>query len=212
MDLNYTKIHTVGANVPLKVVKGHFATNHSHTNYYIDLTTLKSRVSEAQEIAKGLVTLYLYHTPIDTIVCMEAMEVIGTVLAEELTKSGLLSRNAHRTIYVTKPEYNSNSQVTFRDNIKPMISGKDVLILTGNVTTGYTVNKTIEGIQYYGGNVQAVASIFSAVDHLDDVRVHSVFGLKDLPDYQFSDYHVCPICKEGKKLDGLISPYGYSKL
>ena len=34
-------------NVPLRVVKGHFATNHSHINYYIDVTKQKVRLSEA---------------------------------------------------------------------------------------------------------------------------------------------------------------------
>ena len=29
--------------VRLKVIPGHFATNHSHINNYIDLTTLKTR-------------------------------------------------------------------------------------------------------------------------------------------------------------------------
>ena len=32
----------------LRVAKGHFATSHSHINYYIDVTTQKSRLSEAK--------------------------------------------------------------------------------------------------------------------------------------------------------------------
>ena len=35
-------------NVPLRVVKGHFATNHSHINYYIDVTKQKVRLNEAE--------------------------------------------------------------------------------------------------------------------------------------------------------------------
>ena len=30
-------------NVALRVIPGHFATNHSHINYYVDLTIMKSR-------------------------------------------------------------------------------------------------------------------------------------------------------------------------
>ena len=41
-------------NVPLRVVKGHFATNHSHINYYIDVTKQKVRLSEAKAMAKEL--------------------------------------------------------------------------------------------------------------------------------------------------------------
>ena len=47
----YTKIQTMGTDVPLKIRAGHFATNHAHTNYYIDMTTMKSRISEAEELA-----------------------------------------------------------------------------------------------------------------------------------------------------------------
>ena len=78
MELKYEKIYAPGTDVGLKVTKGHFATNHAHTNYYIDLTTIKSRVSEAQEIARALVHMYLYDMVVDTIVCMEGTEVIGT--------------------------------------------------------------------------------------------------------------------------------------
>ena len=38
--------------VPLRVAQGHFATNHSHINYYIDITYEKTRLSEAKESAR----------------------------------------------------------------------------------------------------------------------------------------------------------------
>ena len=122
MELKYDKIQTTGTDTPLKIVKGHFATNHAHTNYYFDLTTVKSRLSEAGGIAQVLVHMYLYDMIVDTIVCMEGTEVIGTLLAQELTKGGFMSKNAHKTIYVIKPEFNSNSQM--RAHIKDMTEGK----------------------------------------------------------------------------------------
>ena len=60
METRYTKIHTAGTNAALKVTPGHFATNHSHINYYLDMTTLKTRTSEAQDVAKGMMGTYLY--------------------------------------------------------------------------------------------------------------------------------------------------------
>ena len=141
-----------------------------------------------------------------------AREVIGTLLAEELTKGGFLSLNAHKTIYIIKPEFNSNSQIMFKDNFRPMLNGKNVILLTATVTTGLTINKGIEGIQYYGGIIQSVSAVFSALDEMNGIPIKSVFGKRELPDYMFSDYRNCPICKEGKKLDALINPYGYSKL
>ena len=125
MELKYDKIQTTGTDTPLKIVKGHFATNHAHTNYYFDLTTVKSRLSEAGGIAQALVHMYLYDMIVDTIVCMEGTEVIGTLLAQELTKGGFMSKNAHKTIYVIKPEFNSNSQIVFKDNYRAMINGKN---------------------------------------------------------------------------------------
>lgn len=212
MELKQQKIQASGVSVPLKVVPGHFATNHAHTNYYLDLTTMRSRVSEAGEIARVLADTYLLGMVVDTIVCMEGTEVIGTLLAEELTKSGALSTNAHKTIYIIKPEFNSNSQVVFKDNYRPMLEGKNVILLTATVITGLTVNKGIEGIQYYGGKVGAVATVFSVLESVNDIPIRAVFGKAELPDYQYCDYRSCPICKAGKKLDALVNPYGYQTL
>ena len=134
METRYRKIATIGTNAALKVTPGHFATNHSHINYYLDMTTLKTRAVEAQDVAKGMVGMYLYGTVVDTIVCMEGTEVIGAFLAEELSRNGFLSMNKHKTIYIVKPEFNNNSQIIFRDNIVPMVKGKHVIILMATVT------------------------------------------------------------------------------
>ena len=66
----------------------------------------------------------MFDKVVDTIVCLEGTQVIGAYLAEELTRAGVLSTNAHKTIYVITPEYNSNSQMVFRENILPMVRGK----------------------------------------------------------------------------------------
>ncbi len=208
----YTKIRTAGTEAALKVRPGHFATNHAHINYYIDMTTMKTRTSEAQEIARTLVGYYLFDMVIDTIVCMEGTEVIGAFLSEELTRGGYLSTNAHKTIYVVSPEFNNNSQIIFRDNLIPMIRDKHVMILMASVTTGRTLNKAIECIQYYQGMLQGVSAVFSAIDSQDGIPIRAIFGKKDLPDYAYYDYHDCPLCRAGKKLDALVNTFGYSPL
>ena len=48
---NSYKIRTKHNNLFLRVSKGHFATSHSHINYYIDVTTQKTRLSEASSVA-----------------------------------------------------------------------------------------------------------------------------------------------------------------
>lgn len=210
MDSRTFKLST--SQVPLKVTPGHFATNHAHVNYYLDSTTLKSRQSEARETARALVGAYVYNTVVDTIVCLEGMQVVGAYLADELTQAGVMSRNAHQTIYVVSPEFNSNSQMIFRDNLQPMIKGKNILLLLAVVTTGKTIAKGMECIQYYGGILQGISAIFTALDQVDGIPIHSVYTKRELPDYQAFDFRECPFCQKGQKLDALVNSYGYSKL
>jgi orotate phosphoribosyltransferase len=199
-------------NAPLRVAHGHFATNHSHINYYIDITYNKTRLSEAKASAYELVSHYKNDTPIDTILCLDGTAVLGTCVAEELTKSGFRTINQHQTIYVVEPEYNANSQIIFRDNIKPMIQDKHVLILMASVTTGYTAKTAIEAIGYYGGIVSGIASIYRAVDEIGGYPVQSVYSISDLPDYESYDYRDCPYCKKGRKLDALVNSFAFSAL
>ena len=199
-------------NVPFRVTRGHFATNHSHINYYIDITYQKTRLSEAKAIAKHLVTHFLSSTVVDTVLCLDGTAVIGTCLANELTKNGFQSINAHNTIYVVEPEYNANSQIIFRDNIQPMIRGKHVLILMASVTTGFTAKRSMEAIGYYGGTAVGIGALYSAVKEINDLPVKSVYDLSDIPDYASYDYRDCPYCKAGQKLDALVNSFGYSVL
>lgn len=198
--------------VPLRIARGHFATNHSHINYYIDITYQKTRLSEAKDSAYELVSHFINNTPVDTVLCLDGTAVLGTCVAEELTKTGFRTINQHQTIYVLEPEYNANSQIIFRDNIKPMITGKHVLILMASVTTGFTAKRSIEAIGYYGGYVAGVASIYRAVDEVAGYPVRSVYSVEDIPDYESFDYRECPYCKQGKRLDALVNSFGYSAL
>ncbi|MCD7754810.1 MAG: orotate phosphoribosyltransferase [Firmicutes bacterium] len=198
--------------VPLRVATGHFATNHSHINYYIDITYQKTRLSEAKESAHQLVSHFVNNTPVDTILCLDGTAVLGTCVAEELTKSGFRTINQHQSIYVLEPEYNANSQIIFRDNVQPMICNKHVLILMASVTTGFTAKRSVEAIEYYGGHVAGIAAIYRAVDEVAGYPVRSNYSVKDLPDYASYDYHDCPYCKRGRKIDALVNSFGYSIL
>ena len=202
---------TSGAGVSIHVTQGHFSTSHSHINYYVDTTTLKASHSDSLAAAKQLAAKYVYSTPVDTIVCIEGTEIIGAYLAEELTKAGS-TMNAGKTIYVIPPEYDSTNQLIFRDNIRPMIAGKNVFLLLADVTTGRTSAKCVEGVEYYGGKVQGVCALFSAVEDVAGYPVNAVFTTKDIPDYQAYPSVDCPFCKGNVKLDALVNSFGYSKL
>lgn len=197
---------------PLRIARGHFATNHSHINYFVDITFQKTRLSEAKDSAHELVKHFINDTPVDTILCMDGTSVIGTCVAEELTKTGFQTINAHQTVYILEPEYNANAQMIFRDNTVKMIRGKHILILTASVTTGFTAKRAIEAIGYYGGSVAGVASIYSAVEEVEGYPVRSVYSIADLPEYESYDYRDCPYCKAGQKIDALVNSHGYSAL
>ena len=199
-------------NVPLRIARGHFATNHSHINYYIEITYNNTRLSEAQDSAYQLVSHFINDTPVDTILCLDGTAGLGACVAEELTTTGCRTINQHQTIYVLEPEYNANTQIIIRDNIHPMIRGKNVLMLMSSVTTGYTAKRSIEAIGYYGGEVAGVAAIYRAVDQVEGYPVRSIYSVDDLPDYESYDYRECPYCKRGRKLDALVNSFGFSAI
>ena len=157
MEARMVKLYARNNNhVALHAIPGHFATSHSHINFYIDMTSLKTRANEAQEVAKSLAGDYVNSTVVDTIVCMDGTEVVGAYLAQEFEKRGFRNTNLHDTIYVVTPEYNPNNQLIFRDNTIPAIKGKNVILLLATTTTGLTVRRSLECVQYYGGTVRGI--------------------------------------------------------
>ena len=197
--INMVKLPTKNKRMFLRVARGHFATSHSHINYYIDATMQKNRLSEAAEAARELVHMYKSTTIVDTVLCLDGTQVIGTCLANELTKDGT-------------PEYTSGSQIILRDNIAPMVRGKHVLILAASITTGYTMQAAIEAVQYYGGQVAGLSAIFATTHEFMGYPVSSIFDPNNLPDYQSYESRDCPMCKAGQPIDALVNSFGYSAL
>lgn len=191
---------------------GHFATRHSHNSHYIDITRMKHEHKMARYAAMYLAEGYTYEKGVDTIVCLDGSEVIGTFLARHLAKNDYFSMNSDKNINVLTPEYNSNAQLIFRDNLVPMVIGKDVLILISTVNSGKSARRAVECIEYYGGRVQGIASVFSSLKEVDDVPVYSLFTPKDIPEYHTHPVQCCPLCKAGVKIDALANSYGFSKL
>ncbi len=210
--IEITNLPVKRGDVPLRVARGHFATSHSHINYYIDIAKQKSRLSEAKAVAKRLAQNYSGCTAVETILCLEGMGIIGACLASELTARGSRGINENQDIFVVEPEYNSYGQIIFRDNIQPMIANKRVLVLMASLTTGKTAKRSLEAVAYYGGEVVGVASLYRAVDEVAGVPAVSVYSLDDLPDYQSFEPKDCPMCKAGRKIDALVNSFGYSSI
>ena len=212
MEPKFFNIPVCVGDVTLRVAQGHFATRNSHTNYFIDVTRQQSCLQEADAVAQQLAQRLASSTMVDTILCMDGTRVIGTCLAQKLTQGGFRSINAGKEIYVLRENVGTSGKLIFRDNARFMLEGKNVLLLLASVTTGGTVRKGIECVQYYKGNVAGIAAIYSYQKEIDGIPVISLFDTNDIVDYASYLPEECPMCREKQELDAVVDKFGYSAL
>ena len=191
---------------------GHFATRHSHNSHYIDITRMNHEHTMAREAAMTLAQAYTYDKGVDTIVCLDGSEVIGAFLARHLAKKEMFAVNQDKNINVITPEYDSNGQLIFRDNLISMVEDQQVLILISTVNSGKTARRAVECVQYYGGKVQGIAAIFRVPEQVEGIPVYALFSPADIPGYVTHDPKECPMCAAGIKIDALSNSYGFSLL
>lgn len=232
---DYIKIKSkTNPNLELKVIPGHFASDRFHVNYYIEMSSLKMRQTDAKMVAHamadryiekldvnetltGLINPSLLNTAIsaqkiDTIVCMDGCEVIGAYLADELSKVGVETTNKHGCFYVITPEFDNTGQMVVRNNIKKMINGKNVLVVLASAMSGRTISKAIGTIKAFNGKIAGLSVIFGNIDEIEGHKVYKVFGTEDLPEFKLSSPNDCEDCKNGIKLDAVVNSYGYEEL
>lgn len=194
--------------ISIGIIPGHYATNHSHVNYYVDMTSIKTSMKMAKDSAKELAAGFS-NTYVDTVICLEGTEILGAFLAEALSQNGI---NQNKDINVVTPELNAVNQMIFRDNTQKKIWGKKVLLLISSASTGKSINRAIDCLQYYSGELVAVSAIFSAIEQINGIEIKALFTDKDLPHYDNFLANECPMCRNGIKVDALINSFGYSKL
>ncbi|MBP0974840.1 MAG: orotate phosphoribosyltransferase, partial [Oscillospiraceae bacterium] len=146
---------------------------------------------------------------VDTVICLEGTEILGAFLADQLSQGGI---NQGKEINVVTPELNAVNQMIFRDNTQKMIWGKKVLLLISSASTGKSINRAIDCLQYYSGDLTAVGAIFSAIDEIDGIEVRSLFHGSDIAGYDNFPANDCPMCRNGIKVDALVNSFGYSKI
>jgi orotate phosphoribosyltransferase len=210
MAIQLIKYPSPNSNLSLRVAHGHFATSHSHINYFVDMTYTKHRLAEARQAARELAVKYRSSEYVDTILCLDGTEVLGACLAEELISEGIKTENEHNTLYVITPETTTGNMQIFRENIAHLIRRRRILILAASVTTGNAVLEAIEAVRYYGGIPVGICSIFSCLDTCGSFPVTTIFHSKVLGDYSSVPAGQCPLCKAGVKLDALVNSYGIS--
>ncbi len=200
----------MNSKISINVIPGHFATSHSHVDYYVDLTSIKHNHTMALHAAEEMARNYT-NKFVDTIICMDGTEVIGAFFAKAITDVRK-SVNENNSIHVVTPEFSPNGQLMFRDNIQPMIMNKKVVLMVSSVTTGKTINRARRVMQYYGGEIVGISAIFSAVENVDDIKIDTLFKAADLPSYKTYSFDECPFCKKGQKIDAILNGYGYSRI
>ena len=210
---DYKKIdYTKNKDVVLRYIPGHFITPNSHVNYYMDLSDMKARQREARATGEELADLYLASDIIDTILCLNGTDVVGSYMANKLTKAGIISANRHQTMYITHPEYNVGGQMMFRENTSHMIKNKKVLVLIDTATTGDTLRSAIGTIRFYGGTPIGISAIFSVATQIEDIPIRSLYTTRDLPDYASYRPDTCPLCQQGVAVDAICNGFGYSSI
>ena len=202
----YEIFSPMNREISVRIIPGHFATKHSHISHCLDMTDVKSRLDSAKAAAKILSDSFT-GVPVDTIITLERMKMVGAFMANYLSHSGV---NARQNIAVITPEL-VEDKLILRDNFLPYVMNCHVLLLTASATTGQTVNSGVEGIRYYGGTPVGAATVFGG-EFACDVPVVKLFGAKDLKGYVSYPPQDCPMCKKGLKVDAVVNSYGYSKI
>ena len=198
--------------INMKVVPGHFTTNHFHISHYLDLDNLKTNASLARDVAIELALPYLSSTLVDTIVCMEGTEVIGAYMAEELMQEGTSIVNSGRNIHVITPISNIDRKLMFQNNMQDLIFNKNIILVVSTISSGTTVNNALECLSYYGAHIVGVSALFNANPEILSQEFNSMFVNSDIPNYKTYKPDECEICKKGHKLDAIIYHDGYTKI
>lgn len=197
----------------IRVTQGHFVTENAHINCYVGTSDIKHNHNVSVDAAMLLAQYYVERDiKIDSVLCLYETQALGAYLAHELSRPSMLSPNPPSEIYVLGPEYDAAGNMIFRENLKRMIHGKKVLILISCITSGKTVQRALESVQYYGGTSVGIAAAFSATKNISGIEVNSIFSEKDLPGYCVYGKHDCPLCKQGVPVKGIANGHGYSTL
>ena len=209
----YTITYPKNENVFIHVMPGHFISANNHINYYVGTSDIKHNLNVSTQAAKLMAEYYSINgIDVDTVLCLYETQALGAYLAKELSNSTMMAPNPDQTVFVVGSEYDAAGNLIFRDNLRRMIYGKNVVVLISCITSGRTVERAIESVRYYGGKVAGISSVFSMQSKISGVPVSSLFTTDDIPGYISYPSHDCPLCQKGVAVDAISNGYGYSKI
>ena len=174
-------------DVFIHAIPGHYVTASAHLNYYVGTSDIKHNRVVSVEAAKLLAEYYsVRNMDVDTVLCLYETQALGAYMAQELASPSMLAPNPDLQVYVLGPEYDTQGNMIFRDNLRRMIQGKNVVVLISCITSGRTVERAVQSARYYGGNVIGISSVFSAAKELCGLEVNTLFTPEDLPNYSYT--------------------------
>lgn len=180
--------------------------------YNQDVTAQKYSLKGCRAVAQELSNRLQNRFQVDSILCMDGTSAVGACLARKLTQHGGRSLSEGDDMYIIKGELDGKGNLIFRDNARFMLEGKRVLILMCSLTTGTTALQGRQSVEYYGGKVVGVASIYAAFHELEGLPVISIFDTSVIKDYASHSPSECPMCKAGQPIDAVVNTFGFSKI
>ena len=195
----------------VSVIAGHFATRHSHNNHYIDITRMKHEHTMAREAAMTLAQRYAYekggHHRLPG-----RERGVGCVSGPPPGEEYPFAVNSDKNINVITPEYDSNGQLLFRDNLVPMVTDRNVLIphFHGQLGQEHPPCSGVRAVLRRKG-----AGDRCGVQHLGGdggVPIYSLFTPEDIPGYATYSPENCAMCRAGERINALANSYGLSAL
>ena len=197
----------------IHVCPGHFVSANNHINYYIGTSDVKHNHDVSVDTAMLLSEYYNSNgIQVDTVLCLYETQALGAYIAHELARPNIMKMDPNQEVFVVGSEYDTNGNIIFRDNLVRMIKNKNVVILISAITSGKTVQRAMESVEYYGGSVAGISSVFSAVESINGVYVNTIFSAADVPGYAAYQAHDCPMCQQGMAVMAIANHFGYSVL
>jgi orotate phosphoribosyltransferase len=209
----YKIISPKNDRVYIYAMPGHYISASNHLNFYIGTSDIKHNHNVAVEAAMTLAKYYVERDiHIDTVLCLYETQALGAYIAHELSRPNIYNPNPNMSVCVIGPEYDTDGNLIFRDNLRRFVDGKRVMVLISCITSGKTVERAMESVSYYGGIVAGASSVFSAIDSVYNIEVNKLFGIEDVPGYEAHNPHDCPQCRAGEPVDAIANGHGYSLL
>jgi orotate phosphoribosyltransferase len=171
----------------------HFVgTSGKHMSIYVSKDSLLPHTAETFRITELLAQK---HKDLD--VDVVAAPVVGGVVLGNLVAYHL-SRLQNKEILSVYAEKTAEGPMVFKRGYDALVKGKKVLIIDDTVATGFSVNKMLDVVRDFGGQIVAMGVLVNRVPEQINTETLGVpfSWLCEIPAETFEEKD-CPLCKAG---------------